>query len=64
MRQELQRLQTAVDQQRPGKPRKDKKPKQKKKKGKKMKDLTPGVPVEELFKELVLEGIIQKVKRG
>ncbi|XP_012935147.1 dynein regulatory complex protein 11 [Aplysia californica] len=66
MRQELDRLRYAVDQQVAGKPKKPKekkkkKDKKKKKKKKKMKDLTPGVPIEELFKELVLEGIIKKV---
>ena len=70
MRVELERLKMAVEKQKTKKER----PKKKKKKGKdkgakkkkdkkkkKMKDLTPNVPKEDLFKELVITGIIKKV---
>ena len=69
MRVELERLKMAIDKQKTKKDKKGKKKgkdkgakkNKKDKKKKKMKDLTPNVPKEDLFRELVVTGIIQKV---
>uniref|UniRef100_A0A1I8HF97 ATPase_AAA_core domain-containing protein n=1 Tax=Macrostomum lignano TaxID=282301 RepID=A0A1I8HF97_9PLAT len=69
MRQELQNLKVAIDKEKvrkgkkSGKKKKGKKGKKsgkKGKKGKKEKDLTPDSTIEELFEELVMNGIIKK----
>ncbi|PAA67765.1 hypothetical protein BOX15_Mlig006146g1 [Macrostomum lignano] len=72
MRQELQNLKVAIDKEKvrkgkkSGKKKKGKKGKKsgkKGKKGKKEKDLTPDSTIEELFEELVMNGIIKKVPK-
>uniref|UniRef100_A0A670J961 IQ motif containing with AAA domain 1 like n=1 Tax=Podarcis muralis TaxID=64176 RepID=A0A670J961_PODMU len=65
MREELQQLKLAIDQEvaRPVKAKAKKSAKKKGKKGKKEKDLTPDRTLESLYEELVREGIIKKPQK-